>query len=462
VNDTDPDGDPLSVQSATKPANGFVENNGTSVTYTPAPDFNGLDSFTYTISDGDGETSTANVTIAVSAVNDVPIAQDDSASTNEESAITILVLVNDADPDGDPLSVQSATQPANGSIISNGTNITYVPDVDFNGIDSFTYTVVDGNGGTAIANVSMTVKAVNDAPIALDDSTSTDEETAVTISVLTNDNDPDGDSLSVQSATKPANGSIINNGASITYIPDVDFNGVDSFTYTISDNSGGTGNATVSITVNAVNDVPIAQDDTASTAEDTSVTILVLSNDADPEDDVLSVESVSQPLHGLLVFNASSLAYTPDPDFNGVDSFTYTISDGNGGTATANVSVTVNAVNDAPIAQNDSDSTNEETAVTISVLTNDTDPDSDTLAVQSATQPANGSVVNNGTSVTYSPDVDFNGVDSFTYTLSDGNGGIASANVSVTVNGINDVPIAQDDSDSTDLPQVLGPLLELV
>jgi large repetitive protein len=450
ANDSDPDGDSLSIQSATQPSDGTVVNNGTSVTYTPATDFNGIDSFTYTISDGNGGTATANVSIAVSAINDVPIAQDDSASTNEESAIALPVLVNDTDADGDPLSVQSVTQPANGSVIDNGTSITYAPAPDFNGIDSFSYTVSDGNGGTATANVNVTVIAVNDAPIALDDSHSTDEETAVMVSVLTNDYDPDGDPLSVQSATQPANGAIINNGTSITYTPSPDFNGTDSFTYTVSDGNGGTATANVSITVNAVNDAPIAQDDAATTDEDTPVTILVLPNDSDPEGDVLSVEAVSQPLHGLLVFNASSLSYTPDPNFNGVDSLTYTISDGNGGTATANVSVTVRAVNDPPIAQNDSDSTDEETALTIAILQNDSDPDGDVLSVESATQPANGSVVNDGTSVTYTPAENFNGVDSFTYTISDGNGGTATANVSVTVASVNDAPVAQDDSDSTD------------
>ena len=449
VNDNDPDGDTLSVQSATQPVNGSVVNNGTSVTYTPDTDFNGVDSFTYTVSDGNGGTDTANVSIVVSAVNDSPIAQDDFGSTDEETSLTIPVLVNDRDPDGDSLFVQSVTQPANGSVINNGTGVTYRPTPDFNGVDSFTYTVSDGNGGTATANVSVTVKAVNDAPVAQDDSGSTNEETPITIPVLSNDDDPDGDTLSVQSATQPTNGSAVNNGTSVTYTPALNFNGVDSFTYTISDGNGGTATANVSVTVNAVNDAPIAQADTAITNEDTSVTILVLPNDSDPEGDALSIVSASSPLHGSLVFNASSLSYTPDPEFNGVDSFTYTISDGNGGTATANVSVTVNAVNDAPLAQDDSGSTNEESPVTIPVLANDNDPDGDILSVQSATQPSNGSVVHNGTSVIYTPAPNFNGVDAFTYTISDGNGGTATANVSVTVNAVNDAPIAQDDSVST-------------
>ena len=296
----------------------------------------------------------------MNAVNDAPIAQDDSRSTSEEVALTIAVLVNDSDTDGDNLSVQSATQPANGSVTNNGTSVTYTPAADFNGIDSFTYIVSDGNGGTDSATVTIAVSAVNDPPTALDDSDSTDEETAVTIPVLTNDTDPDGDTLSVQSATQPANGSVINNGASVTYTPAADFNGADSFTYTVSDGNGGTATANVAVAVNGVNDAPIAQADSASTDEETAITIPVLTNDTDPDGDTLSVQSVTQPANGSVVNNGTSITYTPASNFNGVDSFTYTVSDGNGGAATANVTVAVALVNDPPGAQDDSASTSEE------------------------------------------------------------------------------------------------------
>ncbi|MCK5828267.1 tandem-95 repeat protein, partial [Candidatus Bipolaricaulota bacterium] len=347
-----------------------------------------------------------------------PIVQDDSASTDEETAVTISVLMNDNDPDGDSLSVQSATQPSNGSVVNNGTGVTYTPNIDFNGIDSFTYTISDGNGGTATANVSVTVVGINDVPIAQDDSASTDEEASITIPVLANDADPDGDSLSIQSTTQPANGSVVGNGTSITYTPDIDFNGIDSFTYTISDGNGGTATANVSIAVALVNDPPVAQSDSDSTSEDTAVTISVLANDSDPDGDTLSVQSATQPSNGSVVNNGTSVTYIPDVDFHGVDSFTYTVSDNNGGIATANVSITVAAVNDRPVAQDDSASTDEEDSITIPVLANDSDSDGDALSIQSTTQPTHGSVVNNGTSVTYTPSANFNGSDSFTYTIS--------------------------------------------
>jgi len=454
-NDSDPDGDVLTVISNTNPSNGTVVfNEDGTFTYTPNNNFNGTDSFEYTISDGNGGTDTATVTITVGGVNDAPVAVDDSASTDEDIAVTISVLNNDSDPDGDVLTVISNTNPSNGMVVLNqdGT-FTYTPNNNFNGVDSFEYTISDGNGGTDTATVTITVGGVNDAPVAVDDSASTDEDTAVTISVLNNDSDPDGDELSIIDFTEPSNGTVIlDQDGTFTYTPNNNFNGVDSFEYTISDGNGGTDNATVTITVGGVNDAPVAVDDSASTDEDTSVTISVLNNDSDPDGDVLTVISNTNPSNGTVVLNEDgTFTYTPNNNFNGVDSFEYTISDGNGGTDTATVTITVVGVNDAPVAVDDSASTDEDTAVTISVLDNDSDPDGDELSIIDFTEPSNGTVVlNDDGTFTYTPNNNFNGVDSFEYTISDGNGGTDTATVTITVVGVNDAPVAVDDAASTD------------
>ena len=140
-----------------------------------------------------------------------PVAADDSADTDEDTAVTIDVLTNDSDEDGDTLTVSSVTQPADGTVVNNGTDVTYTPDADYCGSDSFTYTVSDGNGGSDTAAVDVSVTCVNDAPVAADDSETTDEDTSVTIDVLANDTDVDGDSLSVDSVTQPTNGTVTNN-----------------------------------------------------------------------------------------------------------------------------------------------------------------------------------------------------------------------------------------------------------
>lgn len=350
----------ITASDATSANGGTVVNNGDGTfTYTPAPDFNGTDTFTYAITDDDGETSTATVTIAVAPANDSPVAQNDVVSTNEDTAVTGSVLVNngnggDGDPDGDTLTVTTVgTFPtANGSvtIAANGA-FTYTPAANFCGVDTFTYTITDGNGGSDSATVTVNVICVNDLPVAANDSAVTDEDTPVTIIVLGNDGDVDGDTLTVVSAGPAGNGSVtVNPDGTVTYTPNVNFCGVDTFNYTVSDGNGGTAPATVAITVNCVNDAPIAIDNAYTTDQDTPVSGNVISDntgvgvDSDPDGDALTAATtpVVGPNNGVVVINPDgSFTYTPNAGFTGTDSFIYQISDGNGGTAVATVTITV-------------------------------------------------------------------------------------------------------------------------
>ena len=446
ANDSDPDADPLSVDSVTQGSNGSVVNNGSDVTYDPDPDWYGTDTFTYTIADGDGRFDTATVTVTVSAEPDPPVAVDDTDSTAEDTPVTVDVLANDSDVDLDSLSVSAVSQGSNGSVVNNGSDVTYSPDSEWSGVDSFTYTVTDGNGGFDTATVTVDVSPVNDDPVAIDDVDATTEDMAVTVDVLANDADPEGDGLSVSAVFQGSNGSVVNNGSDVTYDPDSDWHGTDAFTYTVADGDGGFDTATVTVTVSAEPDPPVAVDDTDSTAEDTPVTVDVLANDSDVDLDSLSVSAVSQGSNGSVVSNGSDVTYSPNLNWTGTDTFTYTVTDGNGGFDTAQVTATVAAQPDPPVAVADTDSTLEDTPVTVDVLANDSDPDSDPLSVSAITQGANGSVTNNGTDVTYDPDPDWNGIDTFTYTVTDGNGGFDSSTVTVTVDPVNDDPLAGTDT----------------
>ncbi|MCP4263376.1 MAG: tandem-95 repeat protein, partial [Planctomycetes bacterium] len=348
----------------------------------------------------------------------------------------------------------SVTQGANGTVTNNGTDVTYTPNADYNGVDSFDYTVSDGQGGFDTATVTVTVTPVNDAPVAVDDAYSTNEDTPLTVAapgVLANDSDVDGDPLTAVLVTGPGSGTLtLNSDGSFNYTPNTNFNGTDSFVYEASDGNGGTDTATVTITVNAVNYAPVAADDAYVTDENTPLTVVapgVLSNDTDTENDPLTSVLDTDVSNGTLVLNADgSFTYTPDADFNGTDSFTYTADDGNGGTDTATVTITVNPVNDAPVANDDSATTDENVAITVNVLANDTDVDGDTLSVASVIQPTNGTVVINAdNTVTYTPTASFNGLDSFTYIVSDGNGGTDTATVTIDVTPVGGAPIVNID-----------------
>jgi large repetitive protein len=460
ANDSDPDGDPLTVTLASA-GNGTVVilSNGT-IDYTPGPNFNGTDTITYTISDGNGGTSTATVTITVGPVNDPPVAVNDAATTNEDTPVTIPVLANDSDIDGNPLTVTAATSP-NGTVVinANGT-ITFTPNPNFNGVATINYTVSDGQGGTASAVATVIVNPVNDPPVAANDTATTPEDTPVTVNVLGNDSDVDGDPLTVTGATSPNGAVTINPDGTITFTPNANFNGPTTITYTISDGRGGTSTATVTLTVASVNDVPVANPSSATTNEDTPVILTPLANDTDADGDPLTVTAATAANGTVTILPDGTVRYTPNANFNGTDVVTYTISDGRGGTATSTVTVNVVSVNDVPVATNDTATTPEDQPVTIPVLGNDRDADGDPLTITAATSPNGTVTINPDGTITFTPNPNFNGPTTITYTVSDGRGGTATATVNVNVTPVNDPPVAVNDNATTpeDTPIRLTPL----
>ncbi|NJS13815.1 MAG: tandem-95 repeat protein [Sphingopyxis sp.] len=430
----------LSIDPATGLISGTIDRNASQPN-------GGVYSVTVTATDAGGLTSSQTFNWTVT--NPPPVAANDVATTNEDSAVAIPVLANDSDPDTDPLTVTTASA-GNGTVtIGAGGVLTYTPNADFNGTDTITYTISDGNGGTSTATVTVTVAPVNDPPVALNDATSTNEDTPVTIAVLANDSDVDGNPLTVTAASSPNGTAVINADGTVTFTPAANFNGVATITYTISDGQGGTSTATVTVDVNPVNDAPVATNDSATTAEDTPVTVAVLTNDSDVDGDPLAVTAANSP-DGQVVINPNgTITFTPNPNFNGTTTVTYTISDGKGGTSTATVTLTVAAVNDVPVANPSVAVTNEDTPVTLTPLANDSDADGDPLAVTTASAENGTVVINPDGTVRYTPNANFNGTDVVTYTISDGRGGTATSTVTVTVNSVNDVPVAANDTATT-------------
>ena len=353
--------------------------------------------------------------------NQSPIANNDTSTLLEDTFVSISVLNNDTDPDGDTLNVISVTQGSNGSVSQSGNSFTYTPNANYNGSDSFTYTIGDGNGGSDSATVNLTITPVNDNPIANDDSASTSEDTAVTVNLINNDDDIDGDNLFIQSVTDGANGSVTNNGnGTVTYTPNNGFFGSDTFIYAVSDGTASD-TAQVSVNITEVTRPPVAVDDSSTISEDGQAVIPVLDNDSDPDGDLLSIQSFTQGTHGSVARNGESIIYTPSQNYNGRDSFTYTINDGTGLTDTATVRITITAVNDNPVANSDSASVLQGESVIVNVIANDSDIDGDRLFISQVSNPLNGTVINNGNgTISYTPFATFFGEDSFTYTVSDG------------------------------------------
>lgn len=485
----------------------------------------------YTISDGNGGTAGSTLTLDITGVNDAPVATDDAVATSEDATVAGAVLGNDADVDqGDVLTVGAVNGQAgnvggqvtlaSGALLTMNADGTfsYDPNGQFEGLavganatDSFTYTVQDGNGGSDTATVSVTVNGVNDPPVAFDDAIATDEATAATGNLLANDQDVDGDVLAVStlngqagdvgSAVTLGSGAVLtlNADGSFSYDPNGQFEGLaagatatDSFDYSISDGNGGTDSATATVTITGLNDAPDAVNDAATVSESGTVTGSVLANDIDADQgDVLTVTAVNGVTasvgNAVVLGSGATLLLNADGTFSydastsashnqlgsgasATDIFSYTVSDGNGGTDTTDVVVTVTGENDQPQALDDAFSTDEATAINGNVIGNDLDPDLDQLTVAAVNGVAgdvgNQVVLASGALLTLNADGTFaydpNGgfetlgvgqsaTDSFTYTMTDPDGLTDTATATVTIAGLNDAPDAIDDAFS--IPQ---------
>ena len=286
------------------------------------------------------------------------------------------------------------------------------------------------------------------APVAVNDAYSTPEDVALTVNapgVLANDTDVDGDTLTVTKVANPTNGAVtLNANGSFTYTPNANFNGTDTFTYKASGGGSDSNVGTVTVTVTAVADVPVAVADTHSINEDGVLNVAspgVLGNDTDPEGGLTAIK-LSDPQHGTLTFNGDgSFIYTPAANYNGADSFTYKVNDGAADSNVATVTITVNPVNDAPTAVNDSYTATTAVPLVVSanngLLANDTDVEGSALTAAKVSDPAHGTVtVNADGSFTYTAEVGFTGPDTFTYKSRDGSADSNVATVAITVQGV--------------------------
>lgn len=444
ANDTDPNGDVLTIVSFNQGSNGSVTQVGNNLVYTPVAGFTGTDSFTYVITDPAGNQSTATVTVTVggAGTNTPPTAVDDTVTTTATTPVAIDVLSNDTDANGDALSIASFNQGTNGKVTQVGNNLVYTAVAGFTGTDTFTYLVKDTAGNPSTATVTVTVTAANpNVPTPANDSATTTAGTPVTVDVLANDTDPNGDTLTIADFGDGANGKVTQVGGKLVYTPVAGFTGTDTFTYTVTDPAGNRNTATVTVTVNPGStspNAPVAGDETATTTTGTPVTVAVLANDSDADGDTLSISGYDRSTGkgGTVTQDGDKLVYTPAAGFTGEDSFTYTVSDGKGGSDTATVYVLVTPVGGSVDAVGDSYPIDKNSSATpLGILANDTLPSGETVTITIEAAPAHGTVTVVGQHLEYTPTTGYEGSDSLTYKVTTSSGKEDTATVALNVGG---------------------------
>ncbi|WP_213879329.1 Ig-like domain-containing protein [Pseudomonas sp. dw_358] len=451
---TDADGDTLTY-SATglpvgitiDPATGLIS--GTLGGHASVQVTSGAYAVVVSAADGKGAVVSQNFTLSVH--NPAPVAGADTVSTQEDTAVTGNVLSNDSDPDGDTLSVDTTPVqgPAHGLLVlnANGT-FTYTPNANYNGADSFSYRVLDTDGGSAVATVSIAISAVNDAPTTsgtIATQTAVDSGT-FSLDVSNRFSDVDGDALSYSASGLPtglainaSTGVISGTLGSSASAGGPTANGVYTVNLLVSDGHGAS--VTRSFELDVSNPAPTSANVNLNTSEDTVLNGTLVAND--PDGDALTFSLTQGAAHGSVTVNADgTFRYQPAANFNGSDSFTYQVRDADGSTVTATATVTVSPVNDAPQAQNDVATTAEDTPVVINVLANDSDVDGDSLSVTAASAAHGSVVINANGTLTYTPNADYNGTDTIAYTVRDPGGLTSSANVTVTITPVNDAPVS--------------------
>jgi hypothetical protein len=441
--------------------------------FRPPADYHGTALIGYEVCWQDDRCALGEARVVVRPVNDPPQAADDVAKMEEDGRVSINVLANDSDVDRDRLEVVQVSESRRGSVKHGATTVTYSPPANFVGTATFTYKVSDGNGGLASATVEVSIAPVNDAPRAVHDVASALENQVISIDVLANDVDPEDDALSLASFKQPSLGSVTRDGDRLSFSAP-GMGGSVSFEYVVRDAHGAADVGTVSVTVIGVNTAPSftpgGDQVVAEDAGPQSVAPWAQSIRAGPADEILQKVSfvVTTTNSGLFTAGGQptvsadgTLTYTSAPNAFGSASVTVFAQDdggtANGGSDTSTphtFTITVTNVQDPPVAVPDTATVVEDAGgVTFSVLANDTDADPlDLLSVTSydASGAGKGTLTHNGAGwFTFVPQADYFGTQSFSYTISDGNGGFATAVATIVVTPVPDTPVAGDDAYAT-------------
>jgi len=444
---TDSDNDSITFSLVTYPKNGTTSISSSNLTYTPKTNYNGKETFSFLAKDATAISNTATISIDVIAVNDTPVANSQSITISEDTTASINLTATDID--GDKLSYSIISNPDKGTLTGKLPKLTYTPNTNFTGSDTFTFVSRDTVSVSQSATVNITVEEINDVPMANNLSIAALEDTAKSITLTAAD--PDNSSITYALVTLPANGTLSGTSPDLTYTPDPDFDGSDTFTFVAKDTDSVSQSATVNITMEKVNDVPMANNLSITTLKNTNLSITLTGTDVD--NNTLTYTLTSTPSNGTLTGNAPNLTYTPNSDFDGSDTFKFIASDGTLVSQIATVNITVNTTpgsNQAPVAEDLAVTTEEDTQVSILLRASDANNNSLTYTIVST--PTNGASAGTAPSLTYTPNSNYNGIDSLAFKVNDGTVDSNTATVTITVTPVNDLPVAnaQDVTTSED------------
>lgn len=447
--------------------------------FVPEPDFNGVTWFEYEVCFDNGTCHSMRVDIDVRPGDDPPVATDDTLTLAEDTVASIDVVANDTDPDLDPLTIVDVRVASAAGALRDvrtsvdGDHVVVEPGADQWGTAMVIYTVADPGGLLAEATLAITVEAVNDPPRATDDVATIRENFTSLIDVLANDTDPDGDELRITAVTDVDVGRVEFDERIIRFTPTTDYLGPASFRYTTADPSGATTTGEVSVTVAARAAAPQAVADVATTREDTSVTVAVMTNDVSPWPlDPTTLAVGDGAAHGEAVAADGRITYTPDTHWHGSDAFTYEVCDKLGRCTSAAVAVSVTAVNDAPRFTIGADQTVTEDPGARSVAgwvtgidPGPNEPDQSVTIAVSTSNPGLFSVaptIDAAGTLAYTPAADATGTALVSVTITDDggthDGGIdrTSQSARITVTTVNDAPVAAADAVDLDEDTVGG------
>ena len=414
------------------------------LTFTPADNQSGSATVTVFVQDNGGtalggvdKSASKPFNIQVKSVNDAPVAGAQTVTTAEDTAKAITLVGTDAE--NSALTYTVVRQPTLGTLSGTAPNLTYTPDANKSGADNFTFKVSDGTSESATATVTIVVAAANDLPVVSNQSVTTNEDEPVAI--LLTGSDADGDALTYTVVAGPTKGELTGTAPNLVYVPNSEVSGSDSFTYMVNDGTADSGLATVTITVAAVNDSPVAGAFAVTTDEDT--TAIITLQGFDSEGATLTYTVVRQPVNGSLSGEGANLEYLPNGDFNGSDSFTYKVSDGSLESGTVTVVITVKTVADAPVALTQTLKVVQGNSAAVTLAGYDGDKDALTYTV--ASQPKQGTLTGTAPNLVYTANADATGTDSFTFRVNDGTSDSGLATVLIVIGETSKLSIKSSD-----------------